>query len=107
MQFTLATVLALATAALATPTPKELQERGTVTVTMFGGDVCNGQADSFQVTDGGRRCVPVPSSKRSLSVSGGGCSVTTFSGTDCGGSSFHANIGTCSGVLYGSVRVEC
>ncbi|KAM7192894.1 hypothetical protein V8F33_008082 [Rhypophila sp. PSN 637] len=107
MQFTLATILALATTTLATPIPEELQERGTVTVTMFGGDVCNGQADSFQVTDGGRRCVPVRSAKRSISVSGGGCSVTTFSGTDCRGSSFHANIGSCTGALYGSVRVDC
>ncbi|KAK4219993.1 hypothetical protein QBC37DRAFT_367602 [Rhypophila decipiens] len=76
---------------------------------MFRGDVCNGQADSFQVTDGGRRCVPVSSPKRSLSsVEGAGrCSVTTFSVTDCRGSSFHTNIGTCSGVLYGPVRVEC
>ncbi|KAK4186753.1 hypothetical protein QBC35DRAFT_515993 [Podospora australis] len=48
------------------------------------------------------RCFAV-SGKRSIAASGGGCSVTTWSGTDCRGSSFSLPYQGCFSVLYGSV----
>lgn len=46
-----------------------LVARGTVTVTTYSGDICNGQADRVTITNGGYRCFPV-SNKRSIGVTG-------------------------------------
>jgi len=42
---------------------------GTVVVTTYSGDSCNGNNDNVVVTNGGYRCFPV-SNKRSIGVSG-------------------------------------
>ncbi|KAM7200371.1 hypothetical protein V8F20_005348 [Naviculisporaceae sp. PSN 640] len=118
MQFTknliaLAGFFALATAAPAAepeaaPAPLDesaaLVPRGTVTVTAYSGDVCNGAADRVTLTNGGYRCWVV-SGKRSIGMTGD-CTVITWSGNDCRGSSYRAGQG-CSSVLYGSVSIQC
>ncbi|KAF2271453.1 uncharacterized protein EI97DRAFT_387854 [Westerdykella ornata] len=79
---------------------------GTMVVTVFSGDTCSGSNSQFTVTNGGYRCVAV-SNARSLSVSGSNCYVTTWSGTDCRGSSYNVQYQGCHGVLFGSVEVRC
>ncbi|KAM7212385.1 hypothetical protein V8F06_012218 [Rhypophila decipiens] len=81
-----------------------LVARGTVTVTTYSGDVCNGSSDRVTITNGGYRCFPV-SNKRSIGMTGD-CTVITWSGTDCRGGSYRAGQG-CSSVLYGSVSIQC
>jgi len=54
----------------ASPTPSQEMADGTVAVTCFSGDTCNGSSDpTVTIGDGGRRCFAV-SNKRSISVSG-------------------------------------
>ncbi|KAM7199030.1 hypothetical protein V8F33_004767 [Rhypophila sp. PSN 637] len=110
MQFTknlvaLAGFFALAMAAPAAEAEAaNLVTRGTVTVTTYSGDICNGSSDRVTITNGGYRCFPV-SNKRSIGVTGD-CTVVTWSGTDCRGGSYRAGQG-CSSVLYGSVSIQC
>ncbi|KAK3370339.1 hypothetical protein B0H63DRAFT_454520 [Podospora didyma] len=89
------------------PAPATIAARGTVSVTMYSGDVCNGSNQSVFITNGGYRCEPVSAPRRSLSVSGSGCSVTTWSGTNCQGSSFNIPFTGCWSILYGSVSIQC
>ncbi|KAH7066532.1 hypothetical protein FB567DRAFT_616242 [Paraphoma chrysanthemicola] len=90
-------------------TPRSnLERRGYATVSMYSGDRCDGAVDTFDVSGPlGYRCVRVPSPKRSIRVSGGGCVVKSHSGIDCRGSEAGPAYGTCTGVLYGSISVNC
>ncbi|CAP71391.1 uncharacterized protein PODANS_6_2395 [Podospora anserina S mat+] len=79
---------------------------GTAVVTTYSGDACNGSNEQVTVTNGGYRCFAV-SNKRSIGYSGSGCTVTTWSGNNCRGSSFVATRAGCYSVLYGSVSIQC
>lgn len=69
----LALLATVCTASVASPvvaSPLEARD-DTANVRMFSGDTCNGAEDGFSLTGSGSfRCVPVPSAKRSISVSG-------------------------------------
>ncbi|KAI0147700.1 hypothetical protein GGR57DRAFT_515448 [Xylariaceae sp. FL1272] len=79
-----------------------------VVVDEYGGDDCTGQLNSYdQSAAGSYGCYPVPSGKRSIFVSGVGCTVTTYSGVDCGGSTLDISGGSCLDVLYGSISIAC
>ncbi|KAF1851578.1 uncharacterized protein K460DRAFT_401593 [Cucurbitaria berberidis CBS 394.84] len=75
-------------------------------VTAYNGDTCNGGNSQFTVVGGGNRCVPF-SNVRSISVSGNGCVVRTWSGNNCAGSSAGPAYGRCTSVLFASVSVTC
>ncbi|KAK4652905.1 hypothetical protein QC762_0078050 [Podospora pseudocomata] len=79
---------------------------GTAVVTTYSGDACNGNNEQTAVTNGGYRCFAV-SNKRSIGYSGSGCTVTTWSGNNCRGSSFVARSSGCYSVLYASVSIQC
>ena len=111
MQFNAATITALLLgAAVASPNPQleavqQLERRGEVTVWTHSGDVCDGASEQVHIGQGGFRCFQV-SNKRSIRTQGN-CIVTTWSGTDCRGSSFRIDGSGCWSVLYGSVTIQC
>ncbi|KAK7984289.1 Methyltransferase OMS1 [Apiospora arundinis] len=89
----------------ANASPNKLETRGTATVSIFHGDGCTNQADSFTIYQGGYRCAPY-SNARSISLSNSGCSVKTWSGGNCQGSSKGVGNG-CNSILFGSVSIQC
>lgn len=73
-----APLLALAGLAVALPTAEDASAQaveapvaiaGTVLVTTYSGDTCNGNSENVFITNGGYRCFPV-SNKRSIGVNG-------------------------------------
>ncbi|KAK4171537.1 hypothetical protein QBC36DRAFT_199113 [Triangularia setosa] len=98
------TLAAPAEAELATKFESDVRILGTVVITTYSGNACNGSNEQVTVTNGGYRCFPV-SNKRSIGISGSGCTVRTWSGGDCRGSSFTATSSGCYSVLYGSVSI--
>ncbi|GFG20626.1 hypothetical protein IFM61606_00678 [Aspergillus udagawae] len=79
-----------------------------VTAKFWGGDLCDGPVDSISlVGSGSYRCVAV-TNKRSISVpSMNGCTVKTWSGNNCRGSSFKVPDTGCHSVLYAGVSIQC
>ncbi|KAL3484709.1 hypothetical protein BJX62DRAFT_218357 [Aspergillus germanicus] len=75
---------------------------------MFSGDTCGVAQQSFSVAGTGvYRCVPVSAARRSIIVTGSGCTTTTWSGTDCSGSRYKIPDSDCHSVRYGSISVQC
>ncbi|KAF7621073.1 hypothetical protein AFLA_011389 [Aspergillus flavus NRRL3357] len=89
----------------ATPTQTDFG----ATVHMYASDTCGGTDDSFSVLNSSsQKCVVVPSNKRSIRVSqNDGCNVTTWSGSNCAGSSYDVPDTDCHAVLYAAVSVDC
>lgn len=52
-------------------------------------------------------CFPVPQAVNSITVWGAGCLTTTWSGTNCRGSSYNIPDSNCHSLPYGSVSVQC
>ncbi|KAL2793067.1 hypothetical protein BJX66DRAFT_339126 [Aspergillus keveii] len=89
------------------PAPLEARD-DTANVRMFSGDTCGGAEQSFSVSGSGTyRCVPVSAARRSVLVTGSGCTTTTWSGTNCEGSRYKIPDSGCHSLLYGSVSVQC
>ncbi|KAK4204965.1 hypothetical protein QBC40DRAFT_261266 [Triangularia verruculosa] len=108
-------LIALLPLTLAAPADGQLEAKfesdvsilGTVVVTSYSGDACSGSSQRVTVTDGGYRCYSTVPNKRSIGVSGSGCTVRTWSGNNCGGSGFTAPSSGCYSVSYSSVSIQC
>jgi hypothetical protein len=115
--YTITALLTIALAAFTTASPIEATTASTAAadatqdrtsnVHFWHGDTCNNSAGGANVVgSGSKRCVPVKN-VRSISASGSGCTVRTWSGNDCKGSNFRVPDSGCHSVLYGSVSIDC
>ncbi|KAE8337815.1 hypothetical protein BDV24DRAFT_154085 [Aspergillus arachidicola] len=94
---TLTSTSTTSTGTTATPTQTDFG----ATVHMYANDTCGGTDDSFSVLNSSsQKCVVVPSNKRSIRISqNDGCNVTTWSGSNCAGSSYDVPDTDCHAVL--------
>ncbi|KAJ0329735.1 hypothetical protein COL922a_012696 [Colletotrichum nupharicola] len=111
MQFSVTTVMTAALASLALANPVQLESRQDHSkVSSFSDDLCTNGEQVFEVTGvGARRCIPV-SNKRSIKVADKhGCTIKTWSGSNCGGSDFTLPDGDldCHSVLHAAVEIIC
>ena len=111
IMYTLTTLLTLFLTALTTASPIEAITGATrdhsSNVQFWHGDICTDNAGTVSlVGSGSTRCIPV-NNARSISASGSGCTVKTWSGNNCRGGSFRVPDSGCHSVLYGSVSVNC
>jgi len=112
--FTLTALLVSALAAFTTAAPVEGTTEvvgspldRSAQVTFYHGDTCDNRADGVNLQGSGSyRCIPI-GNVRSISASGSGCTVKTWSGNNCHGNNFKVPDASCHSVLYASVSIQC
>ncbi|KAF9871200.1 hypothetical protein CkaCkLH20_11369 [Colletotrichum karsti] len=105
------TTIVAVLASLALANPVELEARADhAKVTTFSDNLCKNGPRVFEITgSGSKRCNPVKNARSIKVQDKRGCTIKTWSGSNCKGQSFKIPDGDldCHSVLHASVQILC
>ncbi|OHF00752.1 hypothetical protein CORC01_04069 [Colletotrichum orchidophilum] len=111
MHFFNPAIIASLFAAVALANPANLEVRNDwAKVVSFSDDLCTTGQSTFEVTGSGAyRCIPVTNKRSIKALEKRGCTIKTFSGSNCRGSHFTIPDGDleCHSVLHAAVEISC